>query len=440
MKRSSARIRSRALGVAALLGLLATAAPALGADELLRARMKDLQGLFCAKPEGIERLFHESFLKAVPAAKIAALLQGLFEKNGACTEAALLKVKPDGTGAFELVFEKGVAMPSTLNLEAAPPHKVTGWWIGPPMPAARTLEDVAAELRKLPGSVSFAAARLGDKDPEVLASLNPDLPLAIGSSFKLYVLGAVSRAVEEGRLRWDAAVPLKEEWRSFPSGSLHEWPPGAPVTVHTLASLMISVSDNTATDHLLFTAGRKAVEAALEPMGSRNAARNVPFLSTQEMFKLKVGPGGLAKAFLGKSAEERRAFLEGEVRALPRASVSLAGFDRPRDIDTIEWFASASDLVRAMDFLRRAAEKPGQGELLGILSINKGLPFEEAEWPFVGFKGGSEPGVLNGTFLLRSGKGAWFAVSASWNDPAKDVDAEKLFGVLLRVFRILAKG
>ena len=54
---------------------------------------------------------------------------------------------------------------------------------------------------------------------------------------------------------------------------------GAPITIHTLASLMISESDNTATDALIDLVTRNSVETI--------SPRNRPFMTTREFFQLK---------------------------------------------------------------------------------------------------------------------------------------------------------
>ena len=67
--------------------------------------------------------------------------------------------------------------------------------------------------------------------------------MAIGSTFKLYVLSALSHAIARGEHRWDEVVTLNQ--RSFPSGQMQDWPRSTPVTLQTLATMMIAISDNT---------------------------------------------------------------------------------------------------------------------------------------------------------------------------------------------------
>jgi hypothetical protein len=56
----------------------------------------------------------------------------------------------------------------------------------------------------------------------------------------------------------------------------------------------------------------------------------------------------------------------------------------------------------------------------------------------VGFKGGSEPGVVSGTFLLRRSDDKWFVLTASWNNSDKEVDQGVFFALLKRAGELLA--
>jgi beta-lactamase class A len=286
---------------------------------------------------------------------------------------------------------------------------------------------VVEELRRLPGQAGFAVARLGGTQPVLLASHQPDRALAIGSAFKLVVLGELSRQVREGRRRWTDVVTIDRH--SLPSGLLQEWPLGAPLTVHSLAALMISRSDNTATDVLLRLVGRENVERMMTRMGVARDARNAPFLSTQEAFAIKRDPQLFAR---WRSADERRrrALLE-EIAGRPLRDREGRG---PIAIEEVEWFASANDLVRVMDWLRREGGETAHA----ILAINPGVGRAAAgEFGYVGFKGGSEPGVINLTFLVRNNQGVWHVVTGSWNNPAAAVDDSSFVGLMTRALQLV---
>jgi hypothetical protein len=225
---------------------------------------------------------------------------------------------------------------------------------------------------------------------------------------------------------------------------LQDWPDGATVTTDTAANLMISRSDNTATDLLIRALGRDRVESMLTPMGVRDAARTRPFLTTAEMFHLKFVDGGKAgEAYVPLDEAGRREFLKARLPTVPLSedSIDPGALANPSRIDSIEWFASASDLARAMDWLRRGTE-PAAGAsaaLRGALSINPGLSISDTQFPWVGFKGGSEPGVLNLTFLLQRADGAWFAVVATWNDASQALDEQAFMPIVQRAIWVLGQ-
>lgn len=410
-----------------MLTLLLTtllACPPLG-DTLDDVAAK-VAALVCEDPQDFEDLFSEAFLEAVPADQIHGLFAQGFRDHGKVVEVRPLDRNGDFQGRFDFAFGDRSVVTVTLTVEEEAPHRITGLFLSPARIPLESLEDVVAALKKFPGTVSFQAVRLGE-DAETLAELEPDKSLAIGSAFKLYVLGAL---MEEKR-QWDEVVTLKEEWKSLPSGILQNWPAGSPMTLHTLAVQMISISDNTAADHLLFTAGRERVEAAMEAMGNKDAARSRPFLSTAELFKLRTNKA-LSKAYLKAKKADRRALLEKDVKAAPRPI--LAAWPKVGSISRIEWFASAADLCRAMDWFRRK----GDESALGVMGVNRGLSIRKDVWPYCGFKGGSEPGVLNMTWLLKRDDGAWFAVSIGWNDKDEPLQENRLFGLAQAAIDLLA--
>jgi len=216
-------------------------------------------------------------------------------------------------------------------------------------------------------------------------------------------LKALSQRVAAGAARWEDVVGLKKEWMSLPSGILQAWPDGTPVTLATLADLMISVSDNTAADHLLYTLGRAAVEAVAP-------SRVRPFLSTREMFTIKWGMSDKDRsAYVAGSADQRAAALS---RIGPIDQGLKIPMDKPVLIDSVEWLLSTRELCQVIYELRD----------IPALGINAGL-VDKGSWSLAGFKGGSEPGVLNYTQVLRKTQTSLvFAVSATMDDPSGAID------------------
>lgn len=398
--------------VLALL-LLALQDPEPPLEEFAR-RIADL---IREKPPAAPGLFHESFRKQVPPPRLRALLRRFHSDYGRVASLRLVRRLSLQRGRFLFTFSSGVRMPVLLVLTSAPPFRILGLWFGIPLPPVRSLDEVAARLAEFPGRTSLLIRRIGTK-PETLASLNPDEPLAVASAFKLYILAALVH----DRKNWADVVRLQDACRSLDSGTMHHWPAGSPVTVHTLALNMIAASDNTAADHLLHYVGRKRLEALLSVLGHGDPARNIPFPSTLEVFKLKSSEK-IRREYLAADPESRRAILEGPLKNIPRDRVGQP--TTPTAIDSIEWFASASDLCRLMTWFHEKQDETA----LKILATHPGLEDVSGAYEYIGYKGGSEPGVLNHTFLLRSPKGV-YVLSAGWNNPAADLDAERFFALV----------
>lgn len=387
-------------------------------EDPLEATARRVAALIADEPAGLAELFDPGFLSKVPEPMVKQICRRTFQDHGAVKACVPLSREAATSGKFTFTLADGGRMTVSLVITSGDPPRVAGLRFLPVVAPLKSLDEVAASMRKLPGRVSFQVVRLGD-EPKTLAALEPDAPLAIGSAFKLLILAALV----EDRRPWTDVVRLQPGLKSFPSGELHTWPDDSPLTVHTLASLMISKSDNTATDHLLHHAGRSRVEEIQKELGIREPARNVPMAGTRELFQLK-SDAALRGRYLAADAAARRRMLDGEIRALPRDRV--ASYGSPTAVDTVEWFASAADLCRVMDWFHRK----GDSMSLGVLALNPGLEIPPDRFTYGGFKGGSEPGVLNLTFLLRRKDGAAVALSAGWNRTDVGVDEQAFISLV----------
>lgn len=370
-------------------------------------------------------VFTDQFNAAVPEAQLRALTQQLTSQFGDIEGVeAVTPLPARGAAEVKIRFESAIAG-GQMQLEQEPPYRVAGFRLTD-FEAIGGNESVADQLAALPGQTSLLFTRLGDGATPDL-SVNADSPMAIGSTFKLYVLSALVRSIKRGEHRWDEVVPL--DTRSLPSGQMQDWPQGSPVTLHTLATLMISISDNTATDQLIEVLGRDAVEAELAATGHADPSATLPFLTTRELFLLKSVPQRLER-YRGSSLEERRGLLKSLSESAPDLKQVEAAFaGGPQGID-VEWLASAEDLARLMDRLRSDAIARG------ILAINAGVgDAAQAGWKYIGYKGGSEPGVLNFTWLLSNAADDWFVLSMSWNDPDAAVGEAKFLSIAQQVLR-----
>lgn len=394
----------------------------------IRVRAGQVVDLLNGKTEPAQ-VFTAGFRAAIADAQIKALSANLTAQFGPAKEVALLSPSNGVRAVLHIRFERGLAKGS-LAIDPAAENRVSELVFTSVDAVAQTgdtPEKIAADLVALPGSVNALFAPLDGGAPVI--NIAAGEPLALGSTFKLYVLAALAEDVKAGRRKWSDVVPLTE--KSYPSGQMQDWPQGAPVTLHTLASLMISISDNTATDELIMVLGRKRIIKLMRDSGHANPAANDPFLTTRELFMLKADPALMAQWRSG--GDDAQAGVIGALAARnnpPLEQINAAFGNGPRALD-IEWFAAPADLAKLFAHMRRTADPAA----LDIMAINPSANGDaiKARWDYIGYKGGSEPGVLNYTWLLRDFDGRDWVLTLGWNNPASVVDEGRLNALAQRI-------
>lgn len=347
-----------------------------------------LERLFTS-PSPQAEWFADSFLSQIPLTQVEQLLTEFQTSLG-----VYQSVQPDSAG-YLVQFEQGKLLAQISLNEAG---QIIGLLLQPRSDAIAPTEAIK-QLQALPGQTNLLILE-GDTE---LAAHNADQPLAVGSAFKLAVLAALREQIQKGNRSWRDVVELRPEDRSLPSGILQNWFDGALLTVQTLATLMISQSDNTATDTLIHLMGREAIEAF--------APRNQPFLTTREAFALKNPENeALFKRYQTGNIQQKTQVLT-ELASAPLPGASL--FEGQPVLLDIEWFFSPSELCELM---QKVADLP-------LMSVNPGGGLADpAQWQRISFKGGSEPGVINLTTSLVSLSGKTYCVSATWNNPRAALD------------------
>jgi hypothetical protein len=188
---------------------------------------------------------------------------------------------------------------------------------------------------------------------------------------------------------------------------------------------------------LINLVGRPAVEAALATTGMADPALDRPFLTTREMFILKLDQWpALAMRYITENEAGRRALLASTVDRAPLPGAAAAAWSTPRDINSLEWFASADDICRAYTSLAALARRPGLASIGQVLSLNDGgLQLDQAQWKTTWFKGGSEPGVLSLTYLATTQTGQSYVVTVLAENPSQPINEAKAAPVLLSAIK-----
>jgi beta-lactamase class A len=280
-------------------------------------------------------------------------------------------------------------------------------------------EQVAAVA---PLTAVLVAEFVGDEIVPIYAS-NADAVFPVGSSFKFWILGALAAQVDAGTLDWEQPVEIEERYISVPSGDLRYSKPGTIYTMRYLAERMIQKSDNTATDHLLFLAGREKVEQMMETMGVSDLTPNIPLISTRELAMMKFAYSTEdLDAYYAAPIEERRRILAEVIDAIPYSALADLDQDAPIELDRVEWYATREDLARTVQWLNATRDNPALRPVREVLALETPVPFDGEIWPYVGYKGGSEFGMLATTWLLDRADGRTFFYSVGFKNPDGQVN------------------
>lgn len=147
-----------------------------------------------------------------------------------------------------------------------------------------TTLDVRArsEISQTRGKVSLFAKNL---DTGESYAFNPDDRVRTASTIKLPILVAVHALVAEGKVKWDAPLLLTEAKKVKGAGILMEFGEGLKLTLRDAVNLMVTISDNTATNLVLDAITADAVNEKMEALGLK-----------QTRSLRKIGGGGASRA------------------------------------------------------------------------------------------------------------------------------------------------
>lgn len=370
-------------------------------------------------------IFSTPFLNAVPAARLRAMFEEIQARYGPVQSVLAVERTGDYRARISYRFEKAIGS-GDLVLNPAAPHRVEGLLLNEFEVIGDQIEAIRAELEALPGEVGVYFGSLDGTKPRI--EINADRQFAIASAAKLYVLSALTREMEaENERYWNDVVFVGEAClvprcertgRSFPSGITQNWPTPMPLTVQSLATLMISQSDNTATDALIEYLSEERVVKEMIDSGHSAPELNQPFLTTRQMFGLKASGSDAHKAYRSAEVDAKYEMAwEAAQEELVQEDIDAAFANGPTALD-IEWFASPHDLRRLLAYLPRDQFDIARQ----ILAINPSAgPLAARNYSPILYKGGSEPGVLNYTWLLRSVYG-WEVLTMTWNNSEATLD------------------
>src|ERR671920_1456591 len=163
---------------------------------------------------------------------------------------------------------------------------------------------VRAEVATFSGTVSLYAKNL---DTGAEYSLNGDEPVRTASTIKVAVMVEAFARVAEGRAKWSDELVLNKSVRYGGSGVLNELTDGLRLSFRDAVTLMMELSDNTATNMVLEHLSTDAVNDRMQSLGFK-----------QTRIMRRVGGGGVSRE---GQVEANKRF--GLGRTTPREMVTL---------------------------------------------------------------------------------------------------------------------
>ncbi len=281
---------------------------------------------------------------------------------------------------------------------------------------SKLVAAVERETRGLHGKMAVCLARVGG---EPAAEVRAEEPFPLASVFKLGVLVELFRRVDRHEFDLRTRWTVRSEDLSPEDDILIALDEGLRPTVRDLATLMIIVSDNTATDMLFKRIGLRRVNETLRGLGLRSTDI---FCPNREWYLLLLGysprfrsrdPTALRRTWEALDSEGRFAEMEwlwrrgrgvtkeamlGRVRAQDRAGTTTGRAWRLWE-EATDNHGSAADVAHLLDLIAtsRAASRRSCSEMVRILELQQyhrwslGLP----PGTRVANKTGSISGVVN---------------------------------------------
>jgi beta-lactamase class A len=133
-----------------------------------------------------------------------------------------------------------------------------------PGPLAELQSRLSAFSMRAPGHIGIAVT---DVTTGLSTGINPGTEMPAASTIKIPVMVEVFRQLAAGRFDLNRRVTLRASDRDWGYGELCDARIGSTYTVARLLSLMIDVSDNTATNMLIRLVGRRQINQTMVELG-----------------------------------------------------------------------------------------------------------------------------------------------------------------------------
>ncbi|MEO5558056.1 MAG: serine hydrolase, partial [Dokdonella sp.] len=254
------------------------------------------------------------------------------------------------------------------------------------------LTQAVAKFGTLSSAPAMLVGRIGASGQcTAIADLNASQPHATASIFKLWVLAGLARGMNRGSIDIDENIQLVSSLIA-PSGTINNEPLGTLFSISDMATLMIGISDNTATDHVHHRVGRSLIGDAIDADGVADPTILKPLLDISEQFHLLFSfPLATAQAYINGSEAYQQQFIDNQI--VPLGPYVSGAYSNPGLLTSGSWRASPMDICNAFAHHHRLPQGSDAMNIVNqALSAQSAQPEVRNAWDRVWYKGGSLSG------------------------------------------------
>jgi beta-lactamase class A len=212
------------------------------------------------------------------------------------------------TGAYwGMVVVAAMALPTALRGQGAADR-------------AALMERVGAIAKAHHGDVALYAENLRTHET---VGLNPDQVVQTASVIKLAILYEAMEQVRSGKAHWDDKVTLTKADQVPGSGVLRLMDAPLPLTLKDVLTMMVVLSDNSATNLAIDHLGLEAIDGRIAKLGLKNT-----YLYKKVFTPVAAGvtlPADFKQFGLGKTTPREMAELMGKIARCELGDPALAG-------------------------------------------------------------------------------------------------------------------
>lgn len=311
---------------------------------------------------------------------------------------------------------------SVLCLAAPPLIPAAGARTSQAPAATSKLEAAFAVLAKqTDGSVGVAVQRIGGGP---VFTLNAGQTFPMASTFKIAVAGAVLNRIDKGELKLDTMVTVDPAVWVQSAGITEQMKhPGVALSVHNLLELMLTRSDNTATDVMVAQAGGPAaVTAWLNKVGVTRGQRVDADTARLIYRALDITPGpGTFRENIDRAFAADPGKRDMDQKRLPNTPFN----NDPRDASTPEAMVQLLAVIQSGKALSASSTKVLIEIMERCITGEKRLKGLLPQGTVVAHKTGTLMSIANDVGIVSMPDGSKFAIAVFVKGDTKGIDTQE---------------